>query len=104
MNSLPRPNDEIKTRKRHARRRAKQRNEAKRIYRWVVLQRGLAGDLIRASAKLISNREEAANARMDLYMISRHLAAAAAPGGCNAIWKNYQSHFIGDQNRQLFFA
>lgn len=90
----------VKNRKR--RRRAKQIDEAEKIHRWLVFQRGLAGELIRGSVKLIDDKEEAANARLDLYMIVRDLAAAA-PGSWNAIWKDYQRHFIGDENRQLFF-
>jgi hypothetical protein len=83
--------------------RPEQVEEAERIYEWLILQRGLAGDLIDASVKLLSNNREVANARFDLYMIVRTLAAAA-PGNWNAVWKTYQRHFIGDRNRQAFFT
>jgi hypothetical protein len=102
MNSLPFGSQEVVANKGNGRRRAEQIQEADRIYEWLILQRGLAGDVIDASMKLISNEKERANARFDLYMIARGLAAAA-PGSWNAIWKSYQHHFIGDRNRQAFF-
>jgi hypothetical protein len=76
---------------------------ADKIYEWLIRQRGLAGDVITASMKLISNEKERADAWFDLSMIVRDLAAAA-PGSWNAVWKNYQHHFIGDRNRQAFFT
>jgi hypothetical protein len=87
--------------KRQARR--EQIREAERIYEWLIFQRELAGDLIRKCAKTVIDKEEAANARLDLYMIVRDLAAAAAPGSRNAIWQTYQHHFVGDRNRRTFF-
>src|SRR5262249_48688503 len=77
--------------------------EADKIYEWLILQRGLAGDLINPIVKLISNEKEVANARFDLDMIVRTLGAAA-PGSWNAVWKSYQHHFISDRNRQAFFT
>ena len=83
--------------------RIEQVQEAEKIYEWLIFQRELAGDLIRNCTKTIVDKEEAADARLDLYMIVWHLAAAAAPGSVNAIWQTYQHHFVGDQNRQTFF-
>jgi hypothetical protein len=75
-NELPtRPNDQIVARKRDRARRAQQVNEADEIYTSLILQRGLVGDLIHASAKRISDPAEAADVRLDLYMIVRDLAA-----------------------------
>ena len=83
--------------------RRKQIREAERIYEWLILQRGLAGDLIRRCTRTVIDKEEAANARLDLYMIVRKLAEAAAPGSVNAVWQTYQHHFVGDRNRETFF-
>ena len=89
--------------KRKRQSRPEQVEEADKIYEWLILQRGLAGDLIGASVKLIKDEKEVADAGFDLYMIVRGLAAAA-PQDWNAIWKSYQGHFIGDRNRQAFFT
>jgi hypothetical protein len=83
--------------------RPEQVEEADKIYEMLILQRGLAGDLINASLRLISNEKEVADARFDLDMIVRSLGAAA-PGSWNAIWKSYQHHFFGERNRQAFFS
>ena len=83
--------------------RLEQVQEAEKIYEWLIFQRELAGDLIRNCTKTIVDKEEAADARLDLYMIVSHLAGAAAPGSVNAVWQTYQHHFVGDQNRQTFF-
>jgi hypothetical protein len=84
--------------------RLEQVEEAEKIYEWLIFQRQLAGDLIRNCTKTIINKDEAADARLDLYMIVRHLAAAAAPGSRNAIWQTYEHHFDGDRNRETFFG
>jgi hypothetical protein len=91
-------------RKRGQQTRREQIEEADKIYDWLIFQRGLAGDLIRASLKFVSNRQEVADVRLDLYMIARDLAAAATPGTWNALWKDYQRHFVSDQEKQLFFT
>jgi hypothetical protein len=82
--------------------RDEQGKEAQKIYEWLLFQRRLASNLVSASVKPITDKEEAANARMDLEMIVRHLARPAL-GKWNANWKSYQTHFIGNQNRQDFF-
>jgi hypothetical protein len=84
--------------------RREQVQEAEKIYEWLILQRELAGDLIRNCTKTIIDKEEAADARLDLYIIALDLAAAAAPGSRNAIWQTYQHHFVGDRNRETFFV
>ena len=86
--------------------RSEQIQEAEAIYQWLIMQRAFAGDLIRASAKVISDQREAADARQDLYMIVRTLAAATKPRqkASKAIWQKYQHHFIGDRNRDMFFV
>jgi len=86
--------------------RSEQIQEAEAIYQWLIMQRAFGGDLIRASTKVISSQREAADARQDLYMIVRTLAAAAEPlqKASKAIWQNYQHHFIGDRNRDMFFV
>jgi len=83
--------------------RPEQIQEAEKIYEWLIFQRELAGDLIRNCTKTLVDKEEAADARLNLYMIVRHLAAAAAPGSRSAIWQTYQHHFVGDRNREAFF-
>jgi hypothetical protein len=83
--------------------RREQVEEADEIFEWLILQRGLAGDLIDAGVKLVSHNRERTDVRFDLYIIVRTLAAAA-PGNWNAVWKSYQHHFIGDRNRQAFFT
>lgn len=88
----------------NARHRALQTEEADEIFTSLVLQRGFVRDLIQASATRISDAAEAANVSLDLYMIVRGLAAAAGPGSPAPIWQNYKAHFIGDQNRNNFFA
>ncbi len=52
----------------------------------------------------IENRDEAADARVDLQQIADTLAAAIKRGSRNAVWQHYHHHFIGDQNRKRFFA
>jgi hypothetical protein len=86
--------------------RPEQIQEAEAIYQWLILQQPFAGDLIRDSAKVISDQGEAADAHQDLYMIVRTLAAAAQSGqeASKAIWQKYQHHFIGDRNRDIFFV
>jgi hypothetical protein len=92
-----------KTRAKRRQTRDEQSKEAQKIYEWLLFQRRLASNLISASVKLISDKEEAANARMDLEMIVRHLARSVT-GKWDATWQSYQKHFIGDQNRQDFFT
>jgi hypothetical protein len=82
--------------------RHEQIEQAKKIYEWLLFQRRLASNLTIASVKLISDKEEAANSRMDLEMIVRHLARSVT-GKWDAIWQSYQKQFIGDRNRQVFF-
>jgi hypothetical protein len=84
--------------------RREQVQEAEKIFSWLVFQRQLAGDLIRTSAKIVHDKEEAANTRVDLHMIAKALAAATKPGSRNAVWQDYQHHFVGDRNRKRFFA
>src|SRR5215471_11401918 len=69
-----------------------------------MFQRKFAADLINASLKLIEDKEEAAIVRRDLLMIAGHLARAAAADTWDATWKPYQRHFIGEENKQLFFS
>jgi hypothetical protein len=78
--------------------------EAEKIYEWLIFQRELAGDLIRSSAKIVDDKEEAADTRLDLQMIANALAAAIKRGSKNAVWQDYQHHFVGDRNRKRFFA
>src|SRR5436853_597143 len=80
MNPLPFVTDETVASKRNGLRRAQQVNEADEIYTSLVLQRGLLRDLIHTSATGISDPAEAADVRLDLYMIVRDLAAAGGPG------------------------
>ena len=54
--------------------------EAEKITRGLIFQRELAGDLIRTSVKIVDDREEAADARLDLQMIAKALAGATKPG------------------------
>ena len=84
--------------------RREQGQEAEKIFSWLVFQRQLAGDLIRTSAKIVDDKGEAANTRLDLHLIAKALAAAAKPGSRNAVWQDYQHHFVGDRNRKKFFA
>jgi len=84
--------------------RAQHVREAEKIFSWLVFQRQLAGDLIRTSAKIVDEKEEAANTRVDLHMIAKGLAAATKPGSRNAVWQDYRHHFVGDRNRKRFFA
>ena len=84
--------------------RREQIQEAEKIYEWLIFQRELAGDLIRTSVKIVDDREEAADARLDLQMIAKALAGATKPGSMNAVWQDYQHHFVGDRNRKRFFA
>jgi hypothetical protein len=66
-----------RTGKRHSS--PEQVQEADKIYEWLIRQRGLAGDVITTSMKLISNEKERADAWFDLSMIVRGLAGVA-PG------------------------
>ena len=102
MNSFPRPSDNV-ARKRDERRRAQQSNEAEEIYTWLVVQRGRVRDLVHASVKHIGDPEEAADVRLDLYVIARCLTAAAGPESTDAIWRNYKQHFVSNRNRHEFF-
>jgi len=104
MNSLALPTGGAVASRGNAQRRALQTDEADRIFTSLVLQRGFVRDLIRASARRISDPYEAANVSLDLYMIVRGLAVAAGPGSPDPIWQKYKAHFIGDQNRKKFFA
>jgi hypothetical protein len=63
MNSLPFGSHEVVANKGNGRRRAEQIQEADEIYKWLVFQQGLAVDVIRASAKLVRHKGEAADAR-----------------------------------------
>jgi hypothetical protein len=92
-----------KTRAKRRQTRYEQGKEAQKIYEWLLFQRRLASNLISASVKLINDKEEAANARMDLQMIVRQLARSET-GKWDATWQSYQKHFIGDKNRQDFFT
>jgi len=83
--------------------RREQIEEAEKIFESLHFKRGLVGDLIRASVKLISDREEAATAFLDLYQTVGYLTSVP-PGGSVRIFKKYQHHFIGDRNRKKFFA
>ena len=86
--------------------RTEQREEAQRIFEWLLFNRRLASDVISASVRLISDKEEAANAREDLKVIVWEFTAPDPEEwvAWNPIWKSYQKHFIGDRNRQDFFA
>ena len=84
--------------------RREQVQEAEKIYEWLIFRRELAGDLIRTSVKIVDDMEEAADARLDLQMIANALAGATKPGSRNAVWQDYQHHFVGDRNRKRFFA
>jgi hypothetical protein len=83
--------------------RHEQVQEAEKIYEWLIFQRELAGYLIRTSAKVVDDREEATDTRLDLQMIADTLATVSKPGSKNALWKGYQHHFVGDRNRKRFF-
>jgi hypothetical protein len=83
--------------------RPEQAEEAQKIYEWLLFQRRLASNLISASVKLIGDKKEAADARTDLETIVRHLARSVT-GEWDATWQSYQKHFIGDQNRHVFFT
>ena len=89
--------------KRRRQTRREQTEEANKIFEWLHFKRGLVGDLIRASVKLISDKEEAATAFLDLYTTVGYLTCVP-PGGSVRIFKKYQHHFIGDRNRENFFA
>src|SRR5439155_482994 len=102
MKSLPFGSDDLVTGKRNER--AKQVEEADQIYTWLIRQRGLVRDLIHAAAARVTDPAEASKVRLDLYLIVRHLAAAAASGSPNAIWQNYKHHFVSDRNRAEFFT
>lgn len=84
--------------------RLEQIKEADAIYESLILQRGLVGDLIQASGKRVTDPAEAADVRLDLYMIVRDLTAATGRGSPKAIWEAYKHHFVGDRNRELFFS
>jgi hypothetical protein len=84
--------------------RREQVQEAEKIYEWLIFQREFAGDLIRTSVKLVDDMEEAADARVDLQMIANALTEATKPGSRNAVWQDYQHHFISDRNRKRFFT
>jgi hypothetical protein len=84
--------------------RLEQINEADEIYESLILQQGLVGDLIHASAKRISDEAETADVHLDLYMIVRHLTAATGHRTTKAIWERYKRHFESDENRELFFS
>jgi hypothetical protein len=78
--------------------------EAEKIYEWLIFQRELAGDLIRKSAKIVEDKEEATDTRLDLEMIADVLATASKPGSKNALWQEYKRHFVSDRNREKFFG
>ena len=84
--------------------RREQVQEAEKIYEWLIFQRELVGDLIRTSVKTVHDRNEAANARLDLQIIAKTLSGAAKPGSRNAVWQDYQHHFVGNRKRERFFA
>jgi hypothetical protein len=84
--------------------RVAQVQEAERIYEWLVLQRETAGELISAMVRPIEDPDERADARVDLQQIADTLAAAIKRGSRNAVWQDYQHHFVGDRNRKRFFA
>jgi hypothetical protein len=104
MNSLPFGSDEVMANKGNGRRRAEQIQEADEIFEWLIFQRALAGDLIHAGAKTISDAAEASDVRWDLYVIARNLAAVTGHESPKAVWQNYQHHFIGAQKRKQFFG
>jgi hypothetical protein len=84
--------------------RREQVQEAEKIYEWLIFQRELAGHLIRTSAKIIHDKEEAADTRLDLQMIADALATVTKPGSKTALWQKYQHHFVSDRNRKRFFV
>ena len=84
--------------------RREQVQEAEKIYEWLIFQRELAGDLIRTSAKIVDDNDEATDTRLDLQMIADALATAIKRGSKSALWQEYQHHFVSDQNRKRFFA
>jgi hypothetical protein len=84
--------------------RPEQVEEADEIFEWLVFQRALAGDLIHAGAKTISDAIEASDVRWDLYVIVRNLAAVTGHESPKAVWQNYQHHFISAQKREQFFG
>jgi hypothetical protein len=52
----------------------------------------------------IEDPDERADARVDLQQIADTLATAIKSGSKNAVWQDYQHHFVGDRNRKRFFA
>jgi hypothetical protein len=78
--------------------------EAREIYAWLVSRQELAGQLIRQSTKTIKNREEAADARIDLHILAVNLAAAQVTATQHATWEIYKHHFVGEGNRRKFFS
>jgi hypothetical protein len=84
--------------------RPEQIQEAERIYEWLVLQQETGGDLIGAMVRGIEDPDERADVRVDLQQIADTLATAIKSGSKNAVWQHYQHHFVGDRNRNRFFA
>src|SRR5947208_3217136 len=83
---------------------ARYMREAREIYAWLVDRQELAGQLIRKSIKAIKNREEAADARIDLHILTVSLAAAQVEATEHATWEIYKHHFVGERNRRKFFS
>jgi hypothetical protein len=104
MNSLALPIDDTVASRGNARRRALQTAEADKIFTSLVLQRGFVRDLIQGTVRRITDPVEAADVSLDLYMTVRGLAVAVGLRSPDPIWQRYKAHFIGDQNREKFFA
>src|SRR5258708_3122604 len=47
---------------------------------------------------------EPTDPRFDLQQIADTLVSAVKSGSKNAVWQDYQHHFVGDGNRNRFFA
>ena len=85
--------------------RAEQVRESWLILEWLILQREGAGELVSAVVRRIEDRHELADARADLQQIANTLGSVITRRGSrNPVWQQYQHHFVGDRNRERFFA
>lgn len=82
--------------------RAEQIEEANGIFFWLAICRGFATDLIRTTAKRVTDEEEALIFFRDLVFITLALNSVDV-SRLDEKWKDYQHHFIGDRNRWAFF-
>jgi len=61
--------------------------------------------LVSAVVRRIEDRHELADARADLQQIANTLGSVITRRGSrNPVWQQYQHHFVGDRNRERFFA